>query len=242
MLACARALSDPAALDPSSVSEVLGGTLIYVWAGLYGIGGLLIVIGGLTNRTEAEEPGLLLFLTGMLVNAIAIVAVRHFWGAMVTVSPYVAFAWIAAGRVRDLRRLRHAVSNVAHRDLAVAVGLPVLVADTSSAAVTLIVAVLGSGLVSALIAYLAQRRAAKDAKGLTDAQTAQLRAETGDVLDKRWKRYAEQLEQQLEARDERIRELEAAIEALEQREDELERENERLSRRVADLEAGKESP
>ena len=78
----------------------------YITAGLYGVGGLLIIIGIAFNRTDAETAGCIAFGGGALINALVWAAIVG-WSAWNTVLILVVFAvasllraWhIASGRI-----------------------------------------------------------------------------------------------------------------------------------------------
>lgn len=241
LVACVNAIANPDALRPSSIAEVLGGWPLYTWAALYGLGGLLIVAGGIARRTDLEEPGLRLFIAGMAVNAFAILALRGGASAVLTIAPYAAFGWIAVGRIRDLKRQRDAVTDLAqasrkHEPLAVlapvlftlgaAPVLPVAGAgtpDPTNPLVAVILIALTSGTVSAIIGFVGQRRAAADNESLNDEQTRKVRAEAGNVMDQRWKRIVDELDRQLEERDEALERLRGELDEVRTSEEECER-------------------
>jgi hypothetical protein len=232
-LACLSTFADPGSLEPSSLAEVLDGKLLYVWASLYGLGGLLIVLGGAFRRTDLEAPGLHLFVAGMVVNGLAIMAVRGGAGSAITLAPFVAFGWIALGRIRDLRRSQHNVQRAIERERRLVVGpalFVVLASTTGEFVQTLVVAVLGAGILNAVIDYWRQRRTAKDTEELTEAQAEKVRQEAGTFLDARWRNYVTALETRLAAADARIAELE-------EREQECEEQRERLEKRVEEITA-----
>ena len=241
LLACASALIDPSSVEPAAISEVLGGILLYVWTALYGLGGALIVVGNVLRRTDFEEPGLRLFLAGMATNVVAIFVVRSPATALLTLAPYAMFAWLAVSRVRELRALRSAVSSERRRPSdPLAVALPVALtigATTVDPLLSILLAVLGGGAVSAAVAFVGQRKAARDVKRLTEAQTAKLREEAGATVDERWQRYAESLERQRDELRAEMAGLISRMTALERRESECEARAAALARRVAELEA-----
>lgn len=73
----------------------------YLWAGFYGLGGLLLLLGIGARLANVEAAGCVAFAGGALVNAVAFVVVFHSWSSAFAL---LAFAWAAGVRTRHLAR------------------------------------------------------------------------------------------------------------------------------------------
>lgn len=89
----------------AQAASLLASPLDYLWAGMYAAGGLLILVGLGTVRTNVEAAGCITFAAGALISALATVVVSG-WDAWNTVGVLALFVGAAVTRASHLARGR----------------------------------------------------------------------------------------------------------------------------------------
>lgn len=243
---------DPASLDASSVGRALPGPFDEVWSSLYVVGGVLLIIGAQRPAPRVELPGVTLLLTALVVNFGGIVAERGI-GSLAQVPVYAAALWVLLGRRADLvalgdrrvglpdprppaarteRRRPRKERSWSDRVPPAAMIVPPLAA--SSTAETILVALIGGGLVSALVQALMYRPQSKDLLSrATDAATA-----AADRMLARQRQELTAAYGRIDALEEELAEARAEADAARREVASAHRRIAGLERRLAALETG----
>jgi hypothetical protein len=222
----ARFFLAPTALERTSVGRALPGLWDEAWSACFLIGGILIMAGVGLRRPRLELPGITLAMAATISNGIAIV-ITNGAPALSQLPLYVLALWVFDGRARDLRDLprerrrgngdpRAIDERVERRVLAVtlpAVALIVAAQDQPAepnVLVLIIVAVLGGGMVTAVVQALMYR----PQKRSLEATLSRTAVEAADIALRQALARADELEDELEEARSRISELEAAVAEL----------------------------
>jgi hypothetical protein len=105
----AAALIDPTRLKGGAIAQTLGGPLDTIWLIMYLAGGILAAAGVLWRpipRPELEVAGVWLLIGAMLINGLAIVAVRGPVAGLLTALGLFVIADVLYARARDLDEAR----------------------------------------------------------------------------------------------------------------------------------------
>lgn len=216
-----RFFATPEELARTSIGRTLPGGWDEAWSLMYLVGGLLIMAGIATRHPRVEMPGLTLAFTATMANGAAIIAVLGLPRSLSQLPLYVIALWVIDGRIRDLRdlprdRRRGNGDDRLHRverrvTLTIA---PVIVLGVADPMTGVIVALLGGGIVTALVQaflYRPQRRdlEARLSKTAVEAADIALRQARNEAADLR--REVDELRGQLRETRHRCDVLERAL-------------------------------
>lgn len=235
---------DPAALERSAVGSALAGLWDEAWSLLYIVGGAFIVYGTQRPSPRLELPGHTLVACALLVNLGAIFVALG-WAGIGRTPLYLVALWVLWGRVHDLRAVRERRQGLpdgrppAHRlerrqpsaeRLGAMVTLPLILSAVDGG--SLLIALMGGGIVTALVQLLLYRPQQRDmlSRTVDHATAAAERAlafQAGQV---------QAAQEALERAQQKIGVLEADLDKHREREDELVARCEALEDRVAELE------
>jgi hypothetical protein len=209
--------TDEDALERTSIGRALPGAWDDAWSVTYLLGGLLIMVGILlrgARGARVEMPGITLAAAGLLANGIAIVIVLGANRGLGQLPLYVLAMWVLDGRIRDLRDLPRERRHGRRDDRLVTVErranisiVPLLaLAGSGSVGVSLLVAVIGGGFVTALVQVALYRPQTRDIESRLSKQAVEAAASAlGQARSE-----TEAVTEELERAKERIASLEAS--------------------------------
>lgn len=96
------AIFSPPPDSQTTVAQLVSPTADLTWQVAYALGGILIAFGALLPRPDIEGWGLWLAIFALLVNLLALLAVRGVAGAGLAPAAYVLTLWIVYSRIVDL--------------------------------------------------------------------------------------------------------------------------------------------
>jgi hypothetical protein len=89
---------NPVVAEQTSVGRTLKGPLDEIWNALYGISGVFVLYGLIKPRLHAELFGLILMISGILVNIVGIYSVRGITTSLPSLTLLVAICLALAAR------------------------------------------------------------------------------------------------------------------------------------------------
>lgn len=186
-----RFFLQPDQLARTSVGRALPGIWDEAWSVCYIVGGLLLLAGVASRpwlsiglRARLQMPALTLLTTGTAVNGGAIVVTLGIDRAMSQLPLYALALWVFDGAIRDLRDLprerRRARPDQRgdriERRMTIA-AIPVFYFASADTGTSLLIALLGGGIVTALVQaflYKPQRRDLEGRLSLTAVEAADI--------------------------------------------------------------------
>ncbi len=95
-------LLDPNGLQRTAIGETLPG-VAFVWMVIYGLSGLMAIIGLLRYRFDIEIAGLFLLSGGVLINLVSVISVFGLFDRLPSIGIYIATVVACLVRINTIR-------------------------------------------------------------------------------------------------------------------------------------------